>query len=634
MAGPSPPISLSSPSPSPSMRRLEAIASHLSPSSFPAPCLESTAEEYKWEHGGDLVGEVLKAHGVRFVFTLSGGHIAPILVGCKKRDIRVIDVRHEVNAVFAADAVSRSSDSLGVAVLTAGPGLTNTITAVKNAQMAQSPLLVLGGATATLLKGRGSLQDIDQMALFKSHVKYQATVHCLRDIVPTIEYAIFYARSGVPGPVFVEFPLDILFPENFIRDQFEAQLAPPKDITTRLTNWYVRRHINNVFSTEGIKPSHLPIPVRPLASKGELSTALKFIKKAKKPVFILGSQVVAMPELSPIIAEAVTSLGIPTYLSGMSRGLLGRYSSVQYRHSRGAAVKEADLVLLAGVPFDFRLGYGRGVPSSTPVISVNLDTVELNKNRKPTVGIIAHSGDFLIRLAKEAADAGGVGGERLAVWHEKMKGREDKRENEIERLAEEKCVKGGEGKFLNPMNLLRKLENVMDEEKAVMVADGGDFVATASYIVRPRGPLGWLDPGPFGTLGVGAGFALGVKLCRPDTEVWLIWGDGSSGYSLMEYDTFVRHNIPVISLIGNDACWSQIYRDQITVFKDDVACMLTRNEYHKVSEALGAVGMVITGEDDVEGVLREARREAREGKPVVVNAHIGRTNFRDGSLSV
>ncbi len=189
------------------------------------------------------------------------------------------------------------------------------------------------------------------------------------------------------------------------------------------------------------------------------------------------------------------------------------------------------------------------------------------------------------------------------------------------------------GEHVNPIAFFRALDRIAGDN-AVMVADGGDFVATASYIVRPRGPLSWLDPGAFGTLGVGAGFALGAQLARPQDEVWLIWGDGASGYGLVEFDTFVRHGVPVIAVVGNDASWAQIAREQVKMLNDDVGTVLARSDYHAVAQGLGAAGLVVRNMGEVEPALREAREIARSGRPVLVNVWLDRTDFREGSISM
>mgnify|MGYP005725445349 CR=1 FL=1 len=574
-------------------------------------------------HGGNLVGDVLKAHNIKFLFTLCGGHIAPILVGCKKNKIRVIDVRHEVNAVFAADAVARLTGIPGAAAVTAGPGVTNTITAVKNAQLAQSPVVIIGGATATALKGRGSLQDIDQMALFKPHVKWARSIKKVRDIATILTYAIQISQTGVPGPVFVEIPVDLLYPESLVKEWYGIKSTGAKTVGEKTVKFYLDRHVKRLFAgaekAEAFPPKFIdtrePLP-------GRIRKAAEKIKNAERPVLLVGSQTMIDASEAATIAKAVENLGIPVYLSGMARGLLGKGHPLQLRHKRRNALKEADLVTLSGVPADFRLDYGRHIRKKTYLISANRSRREMMKNRWPNLGMQADPGLVLIELA-EAVPGNG----RWDSWLKTLRDRDNEREKEI-------CGKSSEQtELLNPVKLCMEIENVLDEN-SILVADGGDFVATASYTVSPRGPLRWLDPGVFGTLGVGGGFALGAKLCNPEAEVWIIYGDGSAGYSLAEFDTFVRHNIPVIAVVGNDASWMQIAREQVEILEDDIGTVLRRTDYHIAAEGFGGKGFLLNDPAKTPEVLQQAKQAAKEGHPVLINAHLGKTDFRKGSISM
>jgi acetolactate synthase-1/2/3 large subunit len=575
-------------------------------------------------HGGDLLADVLQKHGVRFLFTLCGGHISPILVGAKARGIRVIDVRDEATAVFAADGVSRLSGVPGVAAVTAGPGVTNTITAIKNAQLAQSPLILLGGATATILRGRGALQDIDQMALVRPHVKLAIAVKKVRDLAPALERAFRVSQEGTPGPVFVETPVDLLYDEKTVREMSGAKALGatkgPQDVALQLV---IRAHVARTFlgATRPSAPASPP-PVPPSPRARELMEVVELLKSAKRPVLLMGSQAtLGGPERAARVAAAVMRLGIPTYLSGMARGLLGAKRPIFFRHHRSKALKEADLVLCAGVPFDFRLNYGLAISRKARVVSINRDESDARKNRRPTVALIADPGQTLLELAERVTPP------VAASWLEALRSRDGQREAEIAAQAKP------DGDLVDPVHLLRALDATLTDG-SVLVGDGGDFVATASYVVAPRGPLGWLDPGPFGTLGVGAGFALAAKLCRPESDVWLLWGDGSCGYGLSELDTFARHQLGVVALVGNDASWAQIARDQVTLLGDDVGTGLRRSDYHAVADALGGRGMAITSGADASKVLADAVTAARSGIPVVVNAHLARTDFRKGSISM
>jgi acetolactate synthase-1/2/3 large subunit len=576
-------------------------------------------------NGGDRVAAVLQAQGVRFLFTLCGGHISPILVGAKRLGIRVVDTRHEVDAVFAADAVFRMTGVPGVAAVTAGPGVTNTITAVKNAQLAQSAVVVLGGAAATMLKGRGSLQDIDQMALFAPHVKWSATVSRRRDVVSTLERAFLESRMGVPGPVFVELPVDLLYDEELVRSWYTAA-GKGGGLAGAATRAYLGRHLTRLFGEGSAEPRTAQMAPRvtpPPVESGLARKAAARLLKAKRPVLVLGSQVVLDTTGLDELARAVDALGAPVYLAGGARGLLGPGHPLQMRHKRKEALREADLVLLAGIPCDFRLDYGRHLSRKAFFISVNRSEEDLRKNRKPDLPVHGDPGLLLKAMAEEAGTISG----RFTDWLESLRARDREREKEIEAQS------GPSSDLVNPVQLFRELERTLADD-SVLVVDGGDFVATASYIVTPRRPLSWLDPGVFGTLGVGGGFALGAKLCRPDADVWILYGDGSVAYSLAEFDTFARHGIPVIAVVGNDAGWTQIAREQIEVLKDDVGTVLARTDYHKVAEGYGGRGLLLSRSEDIPAVLDEAVRTARAGTPVLINVHLARTEFRKGSISM
>ncbi|XP_022523964.2 2-hydroxyacyl-CoA lyase 2 [Astyanax mexicanus] len=587
------------------------------------------AEVKSPRHGGESVAEVLRAHGIKFVFTLVGGHISPILVACEKLGICVVDTRHEATAVFAADAVARLSGTVGVAAVTAGPGLTNTVTAVKNAQMAESPLLLIGGAAATLLQGRGALQDIDQMSLFKPLCKFCASVRSVREIVPTVRRALAVAQSGTPGPVFIEFPIDTLYPYHVVEKEFSPK-STPKGIVGRITAWYLNNHLMNLFAGAWEVVDFSPLPVHiPQATDQEVQRCVELVSRAKKPVILLGSQATLPPTPVNEIRKALESLGIPCFLGGMSRGMLGKNSPLHIRQNRRDALKEADLVLLAGTVCDFRLSYGRVLNRRSKIITVNRDKSQLLKNSdifwKPTVAIQGDVGSFLLRISK------GLEGHTFPQdWAENLKEGDKAKEKANRAKAEEKTER-----HLNPLSVLQRVDELMAED-SIIVADGGDFVGSAAYIMRPRGPLCWLDPGAFGTLGVGGGFALGAKLCHPDSEVWVVYGDGSLGYSVAEFDTFTRHKTPVIALVGNDACWSQISREQVPILGSNVACGLAFTDYHVVAQGYGGKGHLIGREDEsqLEDIVKEAQRECKEGQAVLLNVLIGKTNFRDGSISV
>jgi acetolactate synthase-1/2/3 large subunit len=575
-------------------------------------------------HGGDRIAEALQAQGVQRLFTLCGGHISPILSAAKARGIRVVDVRDEATAVFAADATARLSGLPGVAAVTAGPGISNTITALKNAQLAQSPVILLGGAAPTALQGRGALQDIDQRPLVEPHVKGFMKMRRVRDLGPAVAEAFALAQAGVPGPVFIECPVDLLYDEASIRQWYADAAGKGTAIAERALRWYLNRHVRRMFegSDQNLPPRVQPVPV-PLAGAGALAAAAAALRQAERPLMVIGSQALVQAAQAVRLAEAVARLGVPVYLSGMARGLLGRDHPLQLRHTRRQALREADCVLLAGVPCDFRLDYGRHVRRGATLIAANRSARDARLNRRPDVAAIGDAGQFIVALAQAVAPPPA----RWDGWTAALRARDGVREAEIDTRAAER------GEYVNPLAFFRALEAEAGDD-AVFVADGGDFVATASYVLRPRAPLGWLDPGAFGTLGVGAGFALGAALARPESQVWIVFGDGACGWGLAEFDSFVRQGIPVIAVVGNDAGWTQIAREQVKMLHDDVATVLARTAYHEVVAGFGAAGLLVQRSDEVRPALQRARALAREGRAVLVNVWLDKTAFREGSLSM
>ena len=581
----------------------------------------------KGTNGGKLIADVLRKQGEEFVFTLCGGHISPILVESQRAGIRVVDMRDEKNAVFAADAMARMTGVPGVAAVTAGPGVTNTLTAIQNAYMAQSPLILLGGATATALRGRGALQDIDQISPIQSMVKMTRQVKRVKDLVPALEEGFEVALDGVPGPVFIECPVDLLYSQELVRGMYGDMTGGGKSeaLPMKALHAVAMAHLFRTFHGADKAVAKTPKrPPVPSPARNEVKQIAAMLENARKPVVVMGSQSVVESMEANQVADALRTLGVPVFLGGCARGLLGRSGSdIQFRHARGKALKEADFVLVCGFPFDFRMGYGLGINSKAQVVTVNRNPVELTKNRRPTLAVLADAGRTLQELARVARPS------KLAwePWLATLRKSEQKRDTEIEQQAAVKT------EYINPLMLCRAIEDVMSDD-AVIVVDGGDFVATASYIVRPRNPLCWLDPGVFGTLGVGGGYAAGAALARPSAETWLFWGDGSSAYSLAEFDTYVRHGLPVIAVIGTDGSWAQIARDQSHLLGSDCGTVLRRTDYHKVAEGYGGVGLLVKDPADVPRVLAEAKEHARNGRPVCINAWIGATDFRKGSLSI
>jgi thiamine pyrophosphate-dependent acetolactate synthase large subunit-like protein len=580
-------------------------------------------ENARPRHGGDRVADALQAHGVACIFTLCGGHISPILAAAKARGLRIIDVRDEATAVFAADAQARLTGRPGVAAVTAGPGITNTITALKNAQLAQSPVVLIGGAAPTALQGRGALQDIDQRPLVAPHVKRYLKLRRVRELGAAVAEALALAADGVPGPVFIECPVDLLYDAASIRQWYAEAAGKGTALADRVLRWYLNRHAARMLagSDDTGVPAVRPVAT-PLAGDGAVASAAAALQRAERPLMVIGSQALVQAGQADALAQAVTRLGVPVYLSGMARGLLGRDHALQMRHQRREALREADCVLLAGVPCDFRLDYGRHVRRSATLIAANRSARDARLNRRPDVAAIGDAGRFIEALAGRLQPAAAWAG-----WSDSLRARDQVREAEIDAQA------ARVGAHVNPLAFFRALEAEASDQ-AVFIADGGDFVATASYVLHPRSPLSWLDPGAFGTLGVGVGFALGAAMARPAAERWIVFGDGACGWSLAEFDSFVRQGIALVAVVGNDAGWTQIAREQVKMLGDDVATVLARTDYDAVAAGFGAVGLRITQADQVRPVLAQARALAAQGRTVLVNVWLDKTDFREGSLSM
>jgi acetolactate synthase-1/2/3 large subunit len=442
--------------------------------------------------GGELVAEFLVRQGVPVVFGLCGGHISPIFVAAKQRGIRVVDVRDEASAVFAADAVARLTGVPGVAVVTAGPGVTNTLTALKNAELAQTPVVLLGGAAATILKGRGALQDIDQRRVVGPHVKWAASVRRVRDIVAALTEAFVAAQEEVPGPVFVELPVDVLYAESLVREWYRAGRSgsDAAGVTALFRKWYVDHHLRQVFGGTGraIPPERLA-PEVPRVPPDVVRQVGRLVAAARRPLLLVGSQAMLRPFAAQELTQAVHRIGVPAYCAGMARGLLPRSHRLLMRHERRKALAEADLVMLAGTPADFRLQYGAQINRRATVIAVNRSRREARKNLRPALVALGDVSLFLEHLEPRAEEG------RWSEWIDSLAARDAARDAEIAGLADE------ESAYINPVYLCQAINEALDEN-SVLVMDGGDFVGTASYIVAPRRPLSFLDPGVFGTLGV------------------------------------------------------------------------------------------------------------------------------------
>jgi acetolactate synthase-1/2/3 large subunit len=539
-------------------------------------------------HGGRLVAQALRRHGITHVFTLCGGHIQAIYDGCIDEGIRVVDTRHEQTSGHAADGYARVTGRPGVCLVTAGPGITDVVTAVANAQRAGVPMVCIGGAGPKALCDMGSLQDMDSVTLMRPITKWSVQVPEVRRIKEYIDAAFRVAQHNLPGPVYLEMPLDLLMNFGDDADPLTAPLTPPP---------------------------------RPAGDPNRIARAAELLKKAERPTFIVGAQI-RWSERREIVRELADRVCVPFFLNGMARGALPANHPCLFTRSRRQALLESDLIFVFGTPFDFRVDYGRPGTWSTDakVVQVDLDGNELGRNRSVDLAIHGDSGLVLQQLLEAVRE------KDASAWLERMRQEETKRRG---KMAEEMQSAA------NPPNPLRVCHEIGKRlgKNDVVIGDGGDFVATAAYVIPLEWPQLWMDPGPLGTLGIGPGYAMAAKLARPDARVVIVYGDGSFGLNGLEFEAMARQNIPVIAVIGNDAAWQQIRRGQVAIYGEEraVATGLAYTRYDKVVEAVGGKGFWVERVEELGPALDAA---FACDAPSCVNVKIATSEFRKNAISV
>lgn len=536
-------------------------------------------------HGGKLVAKALARHGTTHLFTLCGGHLQAIYDGCLDEGIRVVDVRHEQSAGHAADGYARVTGKPGVCAVTAGPGVTDVVTAAANAFRAGIPMIIFGGAGPRALQDMGSLQDMNHVELMRPITKWSVAVPSTDRLQEYVDSAFRIAQAGVPGPVFLETPLDLLM--NWADD------APPATAPTP--------------------------PTRPAGDPRAIQEAAKLLAQAERPMFIVGTQLRWSP-VPDAVRRFADKIEAPFYLNGMARGALAYAHPNLMTRSRRFALGQTDVCFVFGTPLDFRLDYGRAIPQGAKLVQVDLDGAEIGRNRRVDLPIHGDSGLVLDQLLEA------VGEKKGAAWLQSVRAAEDK--SRAKMAAE---IDSND----NPPNPLRVCAELGKRLKKddIVIGDGGDFVATAAYVLKLEWPQLWMDPGPLGTLGVGPGYAMAAKLVRPGANVVLVYGDGSVGFNGFEFEAMVRQNIPVIAIVGNDAGWTQIRRGQVELYGHEraVATALEYTRYEKIVQAFGGFGAYVEKVEDLGPALDEA---FACGKPAMVNVKIASSDFRKGAISV
>lgn len=524
------------------------------------------------EPTGHLIARALREAGTGPIFTLNGAHIWGLYLGAQQEALRLIDVRHEQTAGFAAEGWARLTRAPGVAAVTAGPGVTNVMSAIAAAHQNDSPVLFLGGRAPVGRWGMGSLQELDQLPLVTGLTKSAATIEAAEAAHSLAAQAIRTALGGRTGPTFLDVPFDVFF-QTAIPPPTPAPDPPaPQD-------W----------------PAHDPDQVRRIVD---------LVRQAERPVMVAGGGVwwACAEEELVRLAEAT---GAPVVLNGMARGMLPPDHRLFATRARRAALGEADLVLVVGVPLDFRLNFGEAPVIREEARIVYLDVDDLRKHRPAAAALYGDLRAALAALAEAARDL-----KPRDAWIDHVA-----LANRVARAADAELAATG-GAPVHPARLLAEVERRCDED-AILIGDGGDFVSFAGRLIHRQRPGLWLDSGPYGCLGSGPGYALAAKLAHPDRQVVLLAGDGAFGFSAMEFETLVRHGVPVVCVIGNDGIWAlEKHSMQHLLGTSLLADLAPGIRYERVVEALGGHGELVEQPEEVGPALERA---FRSGVPACVN---------------
>jgi acetolactate synthase I/II/III large subunit len=522
-------------------------------------------------HGGTQAVAVARRYGVTAMFTLSGGHVFPLYDAAVKADppLRLVDVRHEQTAVFAAEATARLTRAPGLAVVTAGPGVTNSVSAVTTAWFNGAPVVLLGGRAPDYLWGKGALQEMDHVPLLAPVTKRAWTEHDTLSVAGSVDEAFRLALTPHRGPVFCDFPLETIY------DQAEVELPD----------------------------GPMPAPAGPDAD--DVARIAALLAAARRPVLVLGSDV-WLGGAEEAARAAAETLRLPVITNGQARGVLPRGHELLVTRARSVALAEADLVIVAGVPLDFRLRYGSFGPKEAPARVVHV--ADAPEGIASHCALAASAAGDLAAFFTLLAEAARPGGDPDWLGRLGAAGRAS--------VAADADLLASDATPVHPMRVYGELLKALDDD-AVVIGDGGDFVSFAGRLVEPARPGRWLDPGPFGCLGTGLGYAIGARLAHPSSQIVLLLGDGAAGLSLMDADTLARHNLPVVIIVGNNGAWGLEKGPMRAVYGYDVAADLRPGtRYDEVVRGLGGAGELITSPAEIAPALRRA---FASGVPYLLN---------------
>jgi acetolactate synthase I/II/III large subunit len=553
------------------------------------------ASETQTISGGHLVAKALKAEGIDTIFTLCGGHIIDIYDGCIDEGIKVIDVRHEQVAAHAADGYARVTGRPGCAVVTAGPGTTDAVTGVANALRAESPMLLIGGQGALNQHRMGSLQDLPHVDMMKPITKFASSVLTTERVADMCSMAFREAMAGAPGPAYLEIGRDIL----------DAHVPLEKAVLPQ--------------------PGHYRASTRSIGDPADIERLADILVNAESPCVLLGSQVWTSRGHDSAI-EFCRALNIPAYMNGAARGTLPPGDPHHFHLTRRYAFNNADVIVIVGTPFDFRMGYGKRLRQEATVVQIDLDYKTVGKNRDVDLGLVGDPGAILAAVAQAASGRSSQGTRDREPWLKALRDEEARlKEERLPRLMRDDAP-------VHPLRLAHEINEFLTEN-SIFIGDGGDVVTFSGGVVQPKGPGRWMDPGPLGTLGVGVPFAMAAKSARPDREVVCLFGDGAFSLTGWDFETMVRFNLPFIGVVGNNSYMNQIRYGQIQKYgeaKGDVGNKLGDVKYDLFAKMLDGYGEEVREP----GQIRPALERAREsGKPALINVWIDPNAFAPGTMN-
>jgi acetolactate synthase-1/2/3 large subunit len=528
----------------------------------------ATGAKPETAHGGRLLARKLADWGVSKLFTLSGGHLFSIYDGCRHEGIALVDVRHEQTAAFAAEGFAKATRMPGVCALTAGPGVTNAISAIAQAYANGSPLVVLGGRAPDMRWGQGSLQEIDHIPLVASVTKSAETAHAPAEIPELVDAAFKTALEAPTGPVFVDFPLDVVFSEGEFARVWAGKPKP-----------------------------------QPTVSGDRIETAASLLSQAVRPVVMAGTDLY-WSRAEEALQAFCEHLDLPVYSNGMARGCVSADHPLAFSRSRSKALSDCDLAILVGLPMDFRLSFGQAISQDASVVSICPTPSQRTSARQISCELYGNMATTLASLGES------IGSLSHRDWIAALQ--EVERAQRARHEEESKDPRSP----LHPLRVCAEVAELAGRD-AVIVGDGGDFVSYAGRVIDSYEPGRWMDPGPYGCLGSGPGYAIAAKLCNPDRPVILLLGDGAFGFAGLEFDTMVRHELPVVAVVANNGIWGLEKHPMELVYGYSVAADLQADlRYDKVVEALGGYGELVTEP----GTLRQAlERALASQRPALVN---------------